>query len=307
LLGDLVRGTRAVTLFALAYYAASRFVAWPDAIAAALNVAALAVLLVQAALWAGRAVDFAIRRYAVAGRNDDAACQTAVGAARVVVRIAVWTVVLLLILDNMGLEITGLVAGLGIGGVAVALAAQNILSDLFSALSIVLDRPFVVGDFIIVGEDMGAVEHVGLKTTRVRSLWGEELVFSNADILQSRIRNYGTMSERRVQLTVDVAYETPSEELERLPSAFRDIIQSQKETRFDRAHFARYAESSLQFEIVYYLLSSDYNEHMDVLERINFAIFRLFQQRGLQFAYPTRTVHVAGGGAAMLAGAGASR
>jgi small-conductance mechanosensitive channel len=210
-----------------------------------------------------------------------------------VIRLVVWTIVILVILDNLGIEITALIAGLGIGGVAVALATQNILGDLFASLSIVLDKPFVVGDFLSIDEFLGSVEKVGIKTTRVRSLSGEQLIFSNNDLLNSRIRNFGRMFERRVVFAFGVTYQTPAEKLRRIPTIIRDAVESQEKVRFDRAHFQKYGDSALIFETVYFVLSPDYNYYMDVQQNINLAIFERLAEEGIDFAYPTQTIHFA--------------
>jgi small-conductance mechanosensitive channel len=209
-------------------------------------------------------------------------------------RLFVWAAVLLLLLDNLGVNVTTLIAGLGVGGIAVALAAQNVLGDLFASLSIVLDKPFVVGDFIAVADFMGSVEHVGLKTTRLRSLSGEQVVFSNTDLLGSRIRNYGRMYERRVVSSIGVTYQTPPAKLRRIPEIIREIVQCQQKIRFDRAHFQNLGDSSLGFEFVYYVLTADYNHYMDVQQNINLALLEKLTDEGVEFAYPTQTVFVSG-------------
>jgi len=201
-------------------------------------------------------------------------------------------VILLLALDNFGVNITTLVTGLGIGGIAVALALQSVLGDLFASLSIVLDKPFVIGDFINVDEYMGTVEHIGLKTTRVRSLSGEQLVFSNSDLLKSRIRNYKHMQERRVAFTIGVTYQTPLDRVAAIPSIIRKIIEAQGGVRFDRSHFKTYGDSALVFETVYYVLSSDYNAYMDIQQAINLRVYEEFAAEGIEFAYPTRTLYM---------------
>jgi small-conductance mechanosensitive channel len=211
-----------------------------------------------------------------------------------VMRLVVWTAVLLVLLDNLGVDITALVAGLGVGGIAVALAAQNILGDLFASLSIVLDKPFVVGDFIAIGEFLGSVEHVGLKTTRLRSLSGEQVVFSNADLLGSRVRNYGRMFERRVLFSLGVTYQTPPDKMRRIPVMIREIVESQDRVRFDRAHFQGFGDFALLFEVVYYVLSREYNVHMDIQQSINMTLLERFAAEGIEFAYPTQTVFVSG-------------
>jgi small-conductance mechanosensitive channel len=227
-------------------------------------------------------------------KEEDAGSATTLAALGFVAKLVLWSVVLLLALDNLGVNITGLIAGLGIGGIAVALALQNVLGDLFASLSIVLDKPFVIGDFIIVDEFLGTVEHIGLKTTRVRSLSGEQLVFSNADLLGSRIRNFKRMYERRVAFTVGVTYQTPAEKLPRISAILREVIEAQRDVRFDRAHFKEYGDFALIYEVVYYVTSPDYNKYMDIQQAVNFDIYGRFQQEGLDFAYPTQTLFVQG-------------
>jgi small-conductance mechanosensitive channel len=224
--------------------------------------------------------------------EEDAGAVAALDIVGFLVRVSVWAIVFLLALDNLGINITALVAGLGVGGIAVALAAQNIISDLFASLSIVLDRPFVLGDFLVIDDYYGNVEKVGLKTTRVRSLSGEQLVFSNNDLLNSRIRNYGQMVERRIVFEIGVVYDTPHEKLEQIPKIIEDIVIKQELARFDRAHFHQYGAYSLNFEIVYYVESSDYKLYMDIQQAVNLQIFRSFADAGIEFAYPTQTLFV---------------
>lgn len=185
-----------------------------------------------------------------------------------------------------------MVTGLGIGGVAIALALQHVLSDLFASLSIVLDKPFIIGDFITVDTFMGHVEHIGLKTTRVRSISGEQMIFSNSDLLSSRIRNFKRMQERRILFTVGVVYQTPVEKLEMIPTLIREIIDQLPSARLDRVHFVRFADFSLTFEVVYWVTSPEYRVAMDVQQQINLAILKKFSELGIQFAYPTQTVFV---------------
>jgi small-conductance mechanosensitive channel len=224
--------------------------------------------------------------------ETDPASVTTVSALGFVGKLVLWLVILLLALDNLGVDITGLIAGLGIGGIAIALAVQNILGDLFASLSIVLDKPFVIGDFIIVDNYLGTMEYIGLKTTRLKSLSGEQLVFSNSDLLTSGIRNFKRMYERRVVFTIEVVYQTPVEKLAAIPKMIREIIEKQEHTRFDRAHFKEYGPSSLDYEIVYYVRKPEYNVYMDIQQAINLEIFRRFEQEGIEFAYPTQTLFI---------------
>jgi small-conductance mechanosensitive channel len=252
----------------------------------------------QAGLWASTAAVAWLEHRRALMLEDDKAVAGSVGIIRFVARVAIWAVVLLLTLDNVGVDITALIAGLGIGGIAVALALQNVLGDLLASLSIALDRPFVIGDFLVVGEHMGSVEYIGIKTTRLRSLSGEQIVMSNSDLLASRLRNYGRMQERRVVFKLGVTYETPRAKLQKLPPLLRTIIESQDGVRFDRAHFAGYGDFSLEYEIVYYVLSADYTRYMDVQQAINFRIHEEFEALGVAFAYPTQTLWLAREGAA---------
>lgn len=247
----------------------------------------------QAGIWTTGAIRFIVDRQRAArraaGELDTLSAVTVLG---VVSRGVVWVLVLLLVLDNFGVDVTALVTGLGIGGVAVALAVQTILSDLFASLSIMLDKPFQVGDFIIVGDFMGTVERIGIKTTRVRSLGGEQLVFANNDLVNARLRNYQHMAERRVVFSLGVVYETRAEQVAAIPGLIREAIEEQERARFDRAHFKGYGESALELEAVYYVTSPDYNLYMDVHEAINLSIMRRFQARGIEFAFPSRTLYM---------------
>jgi len=210
-----------------------------------------------------------------------------------VFRLVLWSLVLLVALDNIpGVNVTTLVASLGVGGIAVALAMQNILADLFASLTITLDKPFVIGDFIIVGDFLGTVQQIGLKTTRIQSLSGEQLIFSNNDLLSSRIRNYGRMKERRIVFGFGVVYQTPADKLERIPDLVREIVGGLDQVRLDRVHFKAFGDFSLNFEVVYYVEVPDYNVYMDKQQAINLALARRFEAEAIEFAYPTQTLFV---------------
>jgi small-conductance mechanosensitive channel len=215
------------------------------------------------------------------------------GMIQFVINVTLWAVGLLFVLSNLGIDITSLVAGLGIGGIAVALAVQNILGDLFSYFAIFFDKPFVKGDFIMVGTEMGVIEKVGVKTTRLRALQGEEIVISNSELTSSRIQNFKKMEERRVVFTFGVVYETSLEKLEKIPHQVRTVITALEGTRFDRAHLQSLGDSAYVFEVVYYVKSADYNEYMDVHQSILFRIIAAFSQENIEFAFPTQVVHLA--------------
>ena len=291
-ISDLVRvRTKKILFLALAVYGSSLFLDLPADIERVIVGTTFILLFFQVGLWGNGMINFLVTRRA-AKDGEDGLNLEAYSVITWIAKAALWTIVVLLALNNLGIQITALVAGLGISGIAVALAVQNILGDLFASLSIVMDRPFVIGDFIIVGDQMGTVEHVGLKTTRVRSLSGEQIVFSNTDLLSSRIRNYRLMNERRVLFTLGMTYQTPAEKLERIPGMIQEIIEAQEQVRFDRAHFASYGDFSLNFEIVYWVLDRDYALYMDIQQEINLALYRKFEEEGIEFAYPTQTLFI---------------
>lgn len=257
-----------------------------------LNHVVLLALLVQIGLWGGTFITLYVQSYQEERFEIDASTVTSMQALGFIGHLILWSVLLLVALDNFGVDITALVAGLGIGGIAVALALQNVLGDLFASLSIVLDKPFVVGDFLIIDDYLGTVENIGLKTTRLRSLSGEQLVFSNSDLLNSRIRNYKKMQERRAVFTVGVTYQTPHEKLQKIPDLLQEAVEAQDPVRFDRAHFKEFGDSSLLFEVVYYVLEPDYNLYMDVQQGINLRIVDQFEEHNIEIAYPTRSIFV---------------
>lgn len=291
-LAEFVRSTRAYFLITLGLYIASVVVPLPETPTRWIGRLMFVVLLLQVVRWGNTFISTWIARYKDRMLEKDAAAVTTMQAVGYLGRLALWTIVVLLALDNFGIDVTALVAGLGVGGIAVALAVQSILGDLFASLSIVLDKPFVVGDFLIIDDYLGTVEKIGLKTTRVRSLSGEQLIFSNSDLLKSRIRNYKRMYERRVVFGFGVVYQTPPDTLAQIGDWVQELVEEQDQTRFDRAHFKEYGESSLNFEVVYFVLAPDYNLYMDIQEAINLGIYRKFEAEGVDFAYPTRTLFV---------------
>lgn len=279
---------------ALGLYIAALFLSLPAALEKLVDRTFVGLLILQCGLWANQGLVFWLAHRFAQGPVGDAGARAMTRALLSFLgRVVLWTLVGLLILDNLGLNVTALVASLGIGGIAVALAVQNILGDLFASLSIAIDKPFVIGDFIVVDEHMGSVEHVGLKTTRMRSLGGEELIFANNDLLKSRIRNYKRMQERRAVFGLGVPYDTPAEQLEHIPGLIRQAIEMQTGVRFDRAHFKSLGASSLDFEAVYFVLNPDFNVFMDKQQAINLQLVRSFAAQGIRFAFPTQTLHIA--------------
>ncbi len=284
--------TRRFFLFALALYFGTRPLALPNRLATFIDLFVISLTLLQVGIWGNNLITSWVRHYTRERVSQDAASATSIAAIGFMAKIVLWVVTLLVALDNLGVNITALVAGLGIGGIAVALAAQNILGDLFASLSIVIDKPFVLGDTIFVGEFVGTVEHIGLKTTRLRSISGEQLIITNSDLLRSRIRNFRRMSERRVVFTVGVVYQTPEDKLARIPQIIREYIEAQPLTRFDRAHFKGFGSFSLDFEAVYFVLSPDYLTYMDTQQAINLALLQSFAEEEIAFAYPTQTIYL---------------
>lgn len=280
-------------LLIVSIFSAVQTLEMPDKLRAILLNALAIALFWQAGVWATTAVIAWLDRKRELSLTTDRSIVGTLDIITVIARILIWSLVLLLTLDNLGVDITALVAGLGIGGIAVALAVQNILGDLLASLTITLDRPFVVGDFITVGEFMGSVEQIGVKSVRLRSLTGEQIIMPNADLIGSRVRNFGRMVERRIIFKLGVAYETPREQLQRIPTMIRGFVESHQPVRFDRCHLSSFGASALEFEVVFFVLTPDYNRYMDIQQAINFAILEAFEKERIELAYPTQKVWLA--------------
>lgn len=287
----MLRKSFLVFMLAIGVYLGSIFLVMPDSWRLVISRVAVASLLLQLAIWADNGLrGWRAQLLAIPGDGARKASSTILF---FMMRLVVWTVAFLMMLDNFGFNITTLVASLGIGGIAVALATQNILGDLFASLSIMLDKPFEIGDFIIVGDALGAVEYIGLKTTRLRGLGGEQIVFSNGELLRSRIHNHKRMASRRVAFILRVAYGTAEAQITAIPAMIGDIVRARSDADFERAHFFRYGDWSLDFEVVYHFKSPDYVLHMDAQQDILLQIYRAFQREGIQFAHPLSVVRVA--------------
>jgi small-conductance mechanosensitive channel len=292
---DLVGATRLSFLVGLAMLAAGQVMPLSEKADHVVRRLVLLVTLLQAGVWGARGLrELVDRRFTYEGEGADPSRATAAQMIGFLSRAVLWIVLVLMALDNFGVNVTTLIAGLGVGGVAVALAAQNILGDLFASVSILIDKPFVVGDVIAVDTFTGAVEQIGIKTTRLRSLGGEQIVFANSDLIKSRLRNYKRMMERRVAFNVGIVYQTPPDLVAQVPGMLRAMVETQAKTRFDRAHLATLGDSALSFEIVYVVLDPDYRLAMDIQQAINLAILRQFAEKRIAFAFPTRTLHVEG-------------
>jgi small-conductance mechanosensitive channel len=286
LLRAVIDATTRIFMFANAIYLAMRWLKVPPRVDRIVGTAILVIVWCQVALWLTAAVKHLID--ARRGHGLSAAEGAAsLNILRFVGVLLVWIVALLMLLANVGVKIMPLVAGLGIGGVAIALALQNILGDLFASLSIALDKPFRVGDSLAIGDEKGTVEHIGIKSTRLRSVTGEQIILSNSDVLKSRVRNYTPILERRAELRLQVAYETPRHLIGELPKIIEAAIRAEKSARFERAHFVRYGDYALQFEAIYAVEDSDFKAYMDVQQAINLRLLDEFARRGITLAYPT--------------------
>lgn len=284
--------TKFALLLVVAVWAASLPLVVPDVVDRTLEVAALLAVLAQVGVWGSAALTLLVNRYRRANLEIDAAGATSMSAVAFVGKLVLWSVVVVVAVDNLGYDVTALITGLGIGGVAIALAIQNILGDLFASLSIVLDQPFVLGDYLVVDAYEGNVEHIGLKTTRIRSLTGEQLVFSNQDLLESRIRNFGRLRERRIAFEVTVEYGTPPATLERIPEMVAGTLRDLESVRFERCYLRQLGDSGPVFEAVYFVEDPSFDLALEVRQHANLELLRRFEEEGVKLAYPSRSVFV---------------
>jgi small-conductance mechanosensitive channel len=253
-----------------------------------MSAAMLVALILQAGHWAQTVFQASALRWAEKRGERDSG--TIAAGMTFVARLAIWAIVFLLVLSNLGIEISALIAGLGVGGIAAALALQTLLADVFASLSMYFDRPFDIGDFVTIGEFLGTVEEIGLRTTRLRALSGEQIVYPNGELIKSQIRNYARMSERRILFRFGIEYNLAPEKVEMAARLPREVIESVDGVRFDRCHFATYGDYALEYEVVYYVLSPDYAVYMDRHHAINLGMYRRFRDEGIPFAFPTRTL-----------------
>jgi small-conductance mechanosensitive channel len=289
LIAYMIGNTKQILFFAVALDAARASLTLPDKVQHGVSNAVMILILIQVGLWAGRAVRFYLEMKE-RERGADRVFAGSLDIINFVARMLIWSLVILVALDNLGVNITALLAGLGVGGVAVALALQNVLGDLFASLSIALDKPFVIGDSLTIDTFIGKVEHIGIKTTRLRSESGEQIILSNADILKSRVRNFGRLSELRILATIRLTYDTPGDKLKGMPKLFESIVREHAQARFDRCHLKSLGESSFQFELSYFVRQPDVNSVLDLQQAVNFRIVDELRRLGVEFAYPTQLV-----------------
>ncbi|MFC2028989.1 mechanosensitive ion channel family protein [Chloroflexota bacterium] len=282
--------TRNWFLLILSFYIGSQFIYFAESNIQVLKTITVMAAIVQIGFWGNGFINFWIFKQGSHEKND-AEVATNINVLGYVLKVALWAIILVLTLDNIpGVEVNSLIASLGIGGIAVALAVQNILSDLFASLSIALDKPFMIGDQIEVDDISGYVEKIGLNSTRIRSLTGEEIVISNSDLLKNRIRNYKSMEQRRVQFQLGIANETPYSKLKDIPSSVQSIIESQEDTTFVRAYFKEFGDFSLVFEVIYLVESSDMDLYRRIQQSIILMIIQKFEKDTIGMPYPTQTV-----------------
>lgn len=277
----------------IALYISTSSLVLPEAVRSLIRYAAVFVITVRAILMLQSIVEYCINKLLSKrmGR-DNPSFRSMAAVIAALLKWSMWVLGGVFILSNLGINVSSLVAGIGIGGIAVAMASQAVLGDAFSAVAIYLDKPFEVGDFIIIDDTMGSVEHIGIKTTRIRSLSGEQLVFANSDLTKSRIRNYKRMQTRRVVFKIAISNQTPVDQVVQVPDMIREILKK-NEVQIERVHFLSIVDFSLIYEIAYHVSSADYNVYMDKQQAINIEIMRLFQQEHIQFANPTQTLYIA--------------
>lgn len=293
---DMLKRTSKLLIFFAAFLFSLRFVALPDRLFASLSHAWFLVIAIQIAIWLDQGVQSWMRHLLHApGTHKNPVTLVILG---MILRVVVWSMMLLSILANAGVDITALVASLGVGGIAIALAVQTVLSDVFASLSIGFDKPFEIGDFVVFNDVAGTIEHIGLKTTRIRSLSGEQIVCANAQLLQQTIHNYKRMQTRRIVFTFGVATSTPPEKLRLIGDTVKKIIEDVGETKFDRAHFLAFNQDRLTFEVVHIVNTADYNKYMDIQQEINIRIIEALNELEVELALPSlvvrSTVQVAG-------------
>lgn len=275
----------------ISLYIAFKYLAVSDAIQKGLNAVLVILIIYWATMAASNLIEYLLFKFSKKeGKKREK--NTTYFALTLLVKIILWSTGLLMILSNLGLNISAFVASLGIGGIAVALAAQNILGDIFSSFSIYFDKPFEVGDYVVIGDQSGTVKKIGLKTTRIEALQGEEIVVSNNELTSTRIQNFKKMKKRRIAFGFGVTYDTPTKKLKNIPIMLKAIFKKTKLVDLDRAHFKEFGDFSLNFEVVYFIKSGTYGDYMDAQQKINLAIMEGFEKEKIEMAFPTQTIYV---------------
>lgn len=272
-------------------YAGLRTLVWPGRVTTILEMAFVVIVTYYAIRLVSSIILMLLRTY-ISGQEGGEEKVKQMGGVILIINIIIWMIGLVFMFSNLGYDVSAIIAGMGIGGIAIALAAQNIIGDLFNYFVIFFDRPFEVGDFLVIDDKNGVVEKIGIKTTRIKTLSGEQLVIANSDMTGSRIHNFKKMQRRRIVFTVGVTYETPIEKVKMIPGLLKEIVESEKIVDFDRAHFKSFGGSSLDYEVVYIINSADFNTYMDIQQEYNFQIYQKFGELGISIAFPTRTLYV---------------
>jgi small-conductance mechanosensitive channel len=253
------------------------------------------VLIFQAILIAQKIIDYILERKILKNIEDAEDAQNKRAVIKLlskIVKIVLWAIGILMVLSNLGVDVTSLMAGLGVGGIAVAFALQGVLGDLFASFSIFIDQPFKVGDYVQAGTESGTIKKVGMKTSRIKTLSGEELVVPNVDIGSARVRNFSRMEKRRIKYDIGVVYGTSSKKLKEIPGIIKKIVDKEKDASFGRVRFTNFGDSALIFEVLYHINKSDFDLYLEVQERINLGIYEEFEKNKIEFAFPTQTLHI---------------
>lgn len=292
---DAIESIKAWVYTVIALFAALQFFNLPETTDLVVTGVFSFVLVWQAITVTSCFLNYFVTRFLEKDQDGDGVIDpgsaTASNMVTLIAKIAFWVFGTIFVLSNLGIEVTSLVAGLGVGGIAVAFALQGVLSDLFASFSLYFDKPFRIGDFIVIGDDTGTVEKIGIKSTRIKTLQGEELVVSNTELTTARVQNFKKMDERRIVSHFGITYETPQEKVRQIPDIVTKIFDGIDGARFDRVHFTTFADSALVFELVYYVSTSDYAEYLDKQQMFNFELMRILSEKGVEFAYPTQTIY----------------
>jgi small-conductance mechanosensitive channel len=294
LLAVLLTNTRRFVRVIFGLYLAEKILTLPPAIDRVFEIVIVLGLAVQIAIWASVALRHQVQHRHGHDEQEPLSKSAPIGVLMFVGQMVIWSLAALFALDNLGVNITALVAGLGVGGIAIALSVQTLLSDLFGSLSIALDKPFVVGDMLRIDDIEGRVEHVSVRSTQLRSVTGEQVIMSNADVLRSRVRNLGRMAERRMLFRLQVAYDNSPDKVEQVAAIVRRVVESRPATRFAHCQLAALGASALEFEVVYHIANRDDVQHLVTVDAVNRGIFSAFSAAGIALAYPTQRVLVSG-------------
>jgi len=279
----------------VALFSALQFFTLPETADLIVTGIFLFVVVWQAIAVASCFIDYFVKRFLEKDLDGDGVTDpgsaTASNMVTLIAKIVMWVLGTIFVLSNLGIEVTSLIAGLGVGGIAVAFALQGVLGDLFASFSLYLDKPFRIGDLIVIGNDTGTVEKIGIKTTRIRTLQGQELIVSNTELTTARVQNFKRMTERRIVSQFGITYETPQEMVHQIPDIVKGIFDSIESARLDRVHFTTFADSALIFELVYFVHTASYVEYLDTQQAFNFELMRILSEKGVEFAYPTQTIY----------------